>query len=198
MDESVDNLEGMNEAQLRDLIRRAEMTLRERGTKRIEELRQLAREAGYEVTLTKIGEPEGRRGKRKSGTAGRPDRRREVPAKYQNPDNPSEKWSGRDASQNGSRWLSPMIGKLEDLVMVPAISEDVLTVLVAFLCGSINRRDLLGRCCCWHRPRRHRLRPCSGADAGSVLRPYLAASALNLDRSKVAARGQPAALGSVL
>jgi hypothetical protein len=95
MGESVDNLEGMNEAQLRDLIRRAEMTLRERGTKRIEELRQLAREAGYEVTLTKIGEPEGRRGKRKSETAGRPDRRLEAPAKYQ------------DASQNGSRWLSP-------------------------------------------------------------------------------------------
>jgi DNA-binding protein H-NS len=120
MGESVDNLEGMNETQLRDLIRRAEMALRERGTKRIEELRQLAREAGYEVTLTKIGEPEGRRGKRKSGPAGRPDRRREVPAKYQNPDNPSEKWSGRGRQP---KWVQMAIAhdrKLEDLAIPTA------------------------------------------------------------------------------
>jgi DNA-binding protein H-NS len=120
MGESVDNLEGMNETQLRDLIRRAEMALRERGTKRIEELRLLAREAGYEVTLTKIGEPEGRRGrKRTGGKSGRPDRRREVPAKYQNPDNPSESWSGRGRQP---KWVQMALAhnrKLEDLA-IPA------------------------------------------------------------------------------
>jgi DNA-binding protein H-NS len=120
MGESVDNLEGMNETQLRDLIRRAEMALRDRGTKRIEELRLLAREAGYEVTLTKIGEAEGRGGARKSGgKIGRRDRRREVPAKYQNPDNPSEKWSGRGRQP---KWVQMALAhnrKLEDLA-IPA------------------------------------------------------------------------------
>src|SRR6476659_7694168 len=97
MSESVYKLEGMNDGQLRELIRQAEMMLRERGAKRIEVLKQLAKEAGYEVTLTKIGEVE-RGGRRRRGTAGKRDggdRRGQVSAKYQNPDNASDKWSGR-------------------------------------------------------------------------------------------------------
>jgi DNA-binding protein H-NS len=97
MGESVENLEGMNETQLRDLIRQAEMMLRERGAKRIEELKQLAKEAGYEVTLTKIGEMESGRRRRRgaAGKTARGDRRAEVSAKYQNPNNAEDKWSGR-------------------------------------------------------------------------------------------------------
>jgi DNA-binding protein H-NS len=121
MGESVENLEGLNEAQLRELIQRAEMMLRERGAKRLEELRQLAKEAGYQVTLTKIGESEGQgRGKRAGvGKRGRDDRRREVSAKYQNPDNPSDKWSGRGRKP---RWVETALShgrRLEDLT-IPA------------------------------------------------------------------------------
>jgi DNA-binding protein H-NS len=119
MGESVENLEGMNETQLRDLIQRAEMMLRERSAKRIEELKQLAKEAGFEVTLTKIGETDGR-GRRRRAAAGkreRGDRRREVSAKYQNPENPGDKWSGRGRQP---KWVQMAIAhgrKLEDLAI---------------------------------------------------------------------------------
>jgi DNA-binding protein H-NS len=121
MSETVESLEGLNDTQLREVIQRAEMMLRERGSKRLEELRELAREAGLEVTLTRIGESEGRgRGKRAgAGKQGRGDRRREVPAKYQNPDNPSDKWSGRGRKP---RWVEMAIAhgrSLEELA-IPA------------------------------------------------------------------------------
>jgi DNA-binding protein H-NS len=119
MGETVESLEGLNDTQLRDLVRNAEMMLRERGAKRIEELKQLAKEAGYDVTLTKIGEKDGR-GRRGRGAAGkreRGDRRREVSAKYQNPDDPSVKWSGRGRKP---KWVEMALshgGKLEDLAI---------------------------------------------------------------------------------
>jgi DNA-binding protein H-NS len=121
MGESVENLEGMNETQLRDLIRQAEMMLRERGAKRIEELKQLAKEAGYEVTLTKIGEMESGRRRRRgaAGKTARGDRRAEVSAKYQNPNNAEDKWSGRGRQP---KWVQTALShgrKLEDLA-IPA------------------------------------------------------------------------------
>jgi DNA-binding protein H-NS len=120
MGETLENLEGMNERDLRDLIQRAQSALQERTANRLEELRQLAKEVGYEVTLTKIGESEGRRGKRaRTGKGGRADRRAEVSAKYQNPDNPSDKWSGRGRKP---RWVEMAVThgrRLEDLA-IPA------------------------------------------------------------------------------
>src|SRR5947208_10950296 len=96
----------MNEAQLRELIQRAQEMLRERGTKRLDELRQLAREAGFEVTLTKIGESAGKRGRRRSGEGregqGTDRRRRKVQPKYRNPEKPEETWSGRGRKP---RWV---------------------------------------------------------------------------------------------
>jgi DNA-binding protein H-NS len=93
--------------------------LGERGTKRLDELRQLSREAGFEVTLTKIGEGEDRkRGRRPTaGKSGRADGRRDVPAKYQNPDNPKERWAGRGRKP---RWVETALAhgrKLEDLAI---------------------------------------------------------------------------------
>jgi hypothetical protein len=64
VDENPENLEHMNEAQLRGLIKRAQQALHERSAKRLGEIRQLAKEAGYEVTLRKIGAKEGRRPQR--------------------------------------------------------------------------------------------------------------------------------------
>jgi DNA-binding protein H-NS len=122
MSESV-SLEGMDEAQLRALIQRAQEMLRERGTKRLEELRQLAREAGFEVTLTKIGESAGRRGRRRSGNRGEEQgtdrRRKKVQPKYRNPENPRETWAGRGRKP---RWVEMALAhdrKLEDLA-IPA------------------------------------------------------------------------------
>jgi DNA-binding protein H-NS len=121
MGESVDNLEGMSETQLRGLIQRAEMMLRERSAKRIEELKQLAKEAGFEVTLTKIGEMESGRRRRRgaAGKTARGDRRAEVSAKYQNPNNAEDKWSGRGRQP---KWVQTALShgrKLEDLA-IPA------------------------------------------------------------------------------
>jgi DNA-binding protein H-NS len=114
--ETIENLEGMDEAQLRDLIRRAEMALRDRGAKRLEELRSLAREAGFEVTLAKIGVETGRRrrGKGKSGKGGVDRRRKPVQPKYRNPDNPSETWSGRGRKPKWVQMALAQDRKLED------------------------------------------------------------------------------------
>jgi DNA-binding protein H-NS len=121
--ESLENLEGMNEPQLRELIQRAQEMLRERGTKRLEELRQLAREAGFEVSLTKIGESGGKRGRPRTRERrvekGTDRRRRKVQPKYRNPENESETWSGRGRKP---RWVEMALAhdrKLEDLA-IPA------------------------------------------------------------------------------
>src|SRR5437868_943330 len=109
----------MNEAQLRELIQRAQEMLRERGTKRLEELRQLAREAGFEVSLTKIGESGRKRGRPRTGERraerGTDRRRRKVQPKYRNPENKSETWSGRGRQP---KWVQMALAhdrKLEDL-----------------------------------------------------------------------------------
>src|SRR3954465_13700113 len=89
-------------------------------TNRIEELRQLAREAGYEVTLTRIGEDRSKRTRRSStGKRLGDDRRREVSVKYQNPDNPKDQWSGRGRKP---KWVEMALAhgrKLDDLT-IPA------------------------------------------------------------------------------
>src|SRR3954447_26758367 len=83
-----------SDAEMRDSIRNATEALRNRITGTLDEYRAMAREVGLEVSIVKIGGGEpGRRGRRLSG--GGEDRRSEVAAKYANPDNPSETWSGR-------------------------------------------------------------------------------------------------------
>lgn len=117
--ETLERLNEMDEGQLRDLIKRAEMALRERHTERLEELRLLAREAGFEVTLTKIGEDISRRGRGRPGKAGGKGdvRRRPVQAKYRNPDNPSETWSGRGRQPKWVQMALTDDRKLEDLAI---------------------------------------------------------------------------------
>jgi DNA-binding protein H-NS len=92
------DFENLTDLQLREVIREAREALSERISRQIEEFRSLAREAGFEVSLTKIGEGDGRRGRRRQSSdagGGREDQRRELAAKYRNPTNPSETWSGR-------------------------------------------------------------------------------------------------------
>jgi DNA-binding protein H-NS len=119
--ESLD-FESMSDQELRELMQRAQETLKARVTGRIEEFRQLAREAGLTVTLTKIGEGEARRGRRRlQERAEGDDRRRDVPAKYRNPDNPAETWAGRGRKP---KWVEDKLAHgatLDDLLISPAV-----------------------------------------------------------------------------
>ena len=121
--ESLD-FESMSDQELRQVMQRAKEALNARVTSRIEEFRQLAQEAGFAVSLTKIGEAP-RRGRRRSqeGTEGE-DRRRGVPAKYRNPDNPAETWAGRGRKP---KWVEDKLahgGTLEDLLISRAAPEE--------------------------------------------------------------------------
>ena len=115
----------MSDGQLRELMQHARETLARRIQKRMDEFRVLAREAGFEVTLTKIGEgAERRRRRRSSDGADGDDRRREVSPKYRNPDNASETWSGRGRKP---RWLEERLAKgapLEDFAIRPAATSE--------------------------------------------------------------------------
>ena len=114
--------ENMSDTQLREMIEHARQTLRERVTNRMEEFRAMAREVGFSVTFEKLGEGDGRRRRRsQEGEAGA-DHRREVVAKYRNPDNPSQTWSGRGKAP---RWMDEKLKagvSREDLLIAPPSS----------------------------------------------------------------------------
>jgi DNA-binding protein H-NS len=121
------DLENMSDGQLRELMQHARETLARRIQERMDEFKMLAREAGFEVTLTKIGVGGERRRRRRSGDGadgGGDDRRREVSPKYRNPDNASETWSGRGRKP---RWLEERLAKgapLEDFAISPAATDE--------------------------------------------------------------------------
>ena len=79
-------LESMNDAQIRELIEAARGVISDRFSSRVDEWRSLAHEAGYEITITKIGEEDGRRRRRRTESAETDDRRGKVRPKYQKPD----------------------------------------------------------------------------------------------------------------
>ena len=121
------DLENMSDGQLRELMQHARETLARRIQERMDEFKMLAREAGFEVTLTKIGEGGERRRRRRSSDGadgGGDDRRREVSPKYRNPDNASETWSGRGRKP---RWLEERLEKgapLEDFAIRPTATGE--------------------------------------------------------------------------
>jgi len=97
------DVENMQDEELEQLIERAQAVLAERVHTRIEELRLLARRAGFEVSVTRIGEAlEVRRRARGVSVSGR----KPVAAKYRNPEKPVETWSGRGREP---RWLAEKI-----------------------------------------------------------------------------------------
>jgi DNA-binding protein H-NS len=117
---SVEHLdfENMSDGQLREVIRRSKETLTERITGRIDEYRLLAREVGFEITLTKVGEAEsGRKRRSPNGPEGDDRRRDVVPAKYRNPDNPADIWAGRGRQP---KWVEEKLKQgqtLDDLLI---------------------------------------------------------------------------------
>jgi DNA-binding protein H-NS len=97
------NLENLSDEQLRELQAHVGQTIDERVRNRLDEYRRIARDAGYELTLTRIGEePRRRRGR----SGGRDDRRSEIAPKYRNPQNQTETWSGRGREP---KWLQHQI-----------------------------------------------------------------------------------------
>ena len=113
------DLENLPDEQLRTLQNRVREIINRRVQSRLDEYRLMAREAGYQLSLFKIGEePERRRGR---GERGRQDQRRgPLPAKYRNPDNASEIWSGRGIPPRWLRELMERTGKpKEDFLVAP-------------------------------------------------------------------------------
>jgi DNA-binding protein H-NS len=116
----VENLdfEHLGDQELREVMQRIKEALNARFTSRIGEFRELAREAGFLVTLTKIGEEKsGRTGRRAQADGAGDDRRRGVSAKYRNPDNPVETWAGRGRKP---KWVEDRIAQgasLDDLLI---------------------------------------------------------------------------------
>ena len=97
--EGASDLESLPDEELEQLIEKAQAVLAQRLHSRIEELRLLARRAGFEVSVSRIGET-GERGRSRAAAA---PGRKPVEAKYRNPDKPSETWSGRGREP---KWLA--------------------------------------------------------------------------------------------
>ena len=98
------DFDSLSDGQLRGLQSRIREIINRRVQSRLDEFRALAREAGFEMSLSKIGEdPVRRRGRPPGENRGRSDQRRgPLPPLYRNPDNPAETWSGRG---HRPRWL---------------------------------------------------------------------------------------------
>ena len=110
----------MSDTELRDLLEKVKTTLSDRIRSRMDEFRAMAREAGYEVTFTRVGDEGARRRRRSGGDQQTDDRRYEVAPKYRNPDNSREVWSGRGRKP---KWVEDKVAggsKLEDLLIKPA------------------------------------------------------------------------------
>src|SRR3954447_23061437 len=106
----------LSDDQLKEIARQAKERRSARFNNKVEEFREYAREEGFEVTLTPIGqtgreEPreEPRRRRRPAeGKDKRDKRTRVVIPKFQNPDNPRELWSGRGIEP---KWLKDKLGQ---------------------------------------------------------------------------------------
>src|SRR3954463_9810618 len=86
------DIEHLGDQELHAMMQRFKDVLNSRFSTRTQEFRDLAREMGFAVTLTKLGREPSRRGTRQAQDD---DRRRGVQPKYWNPDNHSETWAGR-------------------------------------------------------------------------------------------------------
>src|SRR5690349_15221222 len=91
-DMDLEQLGRLGDQELQAVYARIQEALRGRFTARTQEFRELAREMGFAVTLTKLGREMPRRGSHQGQVD---DRRRGVMPKYRNPDNPEETWAGR-------------------------------------------------------------------------------------------------------
>jgi DNA-binding protein H-NS len=108
------NFEQLGDQQLREVMARVKEALQGRFTSRVQEFREVAREAGYTVTLHKIGKEDVRHSRR---VAAQEDRRRGVSPKYRNPDNPQQNWAGRGRKPKWVEEKLAMGSSLDDLLI---------------------------------------------------------------------------------
>ena len=109
------DFENLSDTQLRELQSRIREIINQRMQSRLDEYRLMAREAGYQLSLFKRGEePERRRGEQRRQDL----RRGPLPAKYRNPDNPAEIWSGRGIPPRWLRELMERTGKPKEEFLV--------------------------------------------------------------------------------
>jgi DNA-binding protein H-NS len=114
------DLEHLGDQELHAVRQRINEALHGRFTSRTQEFRELAREMGFAVTLTKLGKETPRRDTR---PAQEEDRRRAVTAKYRNPDNPEETWAGRGRKP---KWVEDRLAQgasLDDLLINRSVAE---------------------------------------------------------------------------
>ena len=93
------DLTNMTDGQLQELISAVKKAISQRVEHRVADLQTLAREAGFDVQLLRSPSAGELRGMRPGGQT-------IVAAKYRNPDNPSETWSGRGYKP---RWLQAQL-----------------------------------------------------------------------------------------
>jgi DNA-binding protein H-NS len=93
------DIERMDETELRELIQRAQKALdgivSKRARRTLKEVQRMAAEVGFEASFTKTGKADGRKRRQKGEKAPAASVRAKVAAKYRNPDNQEETWTGR-------------------------------------------------------------------------------------------------------
>ena len=113
------DLDNLPDDQLRELQSRIREIINHRVQSRLDEFRLMAREAGFEMTLSKRGEGQRGRGRPRSSTTGHADQRRgPLPPLYRNPDNPQEVWSGRGMAPRWLREQMEQSGKSRDEFLI--------------------------------------------------------------------------------
>jgi DNA-binding protein H-NS len=113
--------EHLGDQELREVMARVNEALHVRFTSRVQEFREFAREAGFTVTLNRIGKEDGRQSRRQ---ASQEDRRRGVSPKYRNPDNPGQTWAGRGRTP---KWIEEKLESgfsLDDLLINRQASQE--------------------------------------------------------------------------
>jgi DNA-binding protein H-NS len=111
------DLDGLNDGQLRDLIQNAKAALAERIQARLDEFKAMAREAGFEVSIHRVGKAAAGGTKRRAGGQAAGDGRGPVAPKYRNPKNAAQTWAGRGIKP---RWLEQELAggaRLEDFLI---------------------------------------------------------------------------------
>jgi DNA-binding protein H-NS len=111
----------MSDEELLELGARVREVLGGRVRNRLEEFRRLAREAGFELSLTRIGE--GRPRAHPQGSSRQGERRGPPKPKYRNPHNPSETWSGRGMEPIWMREEIEKTGKTRDDFLIERLER---------------------------------------------------------------------------
>jgi DNA-binding protein H-NS len=100
------DLASLTDEELEELLTKVQTAFEERVQSRMAEFRRIASRAGYEVSLSKIGQMIQQNSRQRGSNQSVGRNRQPVLPKYRNPDNPAENWSGRG---HRPRWLEAQL-----------------------------------------------------------------------------------------